>query len=372
MRGMPRFIGDLSGAFADLGTFLPIVLGVLALRQMDPAGLFIGFGLFALAVALIYRRPIPVQPMKVVAAIVIAGHLDAATVAATGVLLGLVLLALNGLGVINDLARRIPRCVLSGVMLGIGLTLTWAGIRLMGEEWLLGGAALLSLTLLQQTRARAFTVLLVIIGMLCWVYFEGETSLPLLHPGWHWPTPIAFGWNELKSSATTLLLPQLALTLTNAVVVTSVIAGEYFPQDVKRLTPNRLALSTGALNLVLAPFGAFPMCHGAGGLIVQHQFGARTGLAPALFGLCCLSLGLWLGSDAQVLLQLLPLAGVGALLAFSGFQLALGKKIFLLQPREISVALITGICCLIFNVAAGLVAGLIADWLSLRLSRQQD
>lgn len=361
--------GDLTGAFADLGTFLPIVVGVLALQQMDPTGLFIGFGLFALCVALIYRRPIPVQPMKVVAAIVIAGQLDAAMVAATGVLLGVVLLALHAMGVINQLARRIPQSVLTGVQLGIGLILTWAGIRLMQSEWLIGGIALLMLALLQLTRLRAFTALLVIIGMTGYTLIMGETKLPVLHPAWHWPPLVIFDWEDLIRSSATLLLPQLILTLTNAVLITAAIAGELFPRDAQRLSPNRLALTTGALNLCLAPFGAFPMCHGAGGLVVQHHFGARTGLAPAIFGLTCLLLGLFLGPDTLKLLQLLPLAAVGALLAFAGFHLAMSKKLFQLPSRDIGVVLITGLSCLLFNVAVGLLVGLAAEWLSHRLSR---
>jgi SulP family sulfate permease len=43
------------------------VIGVFALRQMDPTGVLVGFGLFALAGGLMYRRPVPVQPMKAVA-----------------------------------------------------------------------------------------------------------------------------------------------------------------------------------------------------------------------------------------------------------------------------------------------------------------
>ncbi|MCG7957372.1 MAG: putative sulfate/molybdate transporter, partial [Candidatus Thiodiazotropha endolucinida] len=94
-----RYIGDLSGAFADLGTFLPIVIGVLALQKVDPTGLLIGFGLFALVVAAVYRRPIPIQPMKVVAAVVITQSLDAQTIAATGFLLGITVALLSLLGV---------------------------------------------------------------------------------------------------------------------------------------------------------------------------------------------------------------------------------------------------------------------------------
>ncbi|MCU7862646.1 MAG: putative sulfate/molybdate transporter, partial [Candidatus Thiodiazotropha sp. (ex Lucinoma borealis)] len=89
MSRLKRMSGELSGAFADLGTFLPIVIAVLTLQQIDPSGLFIGFGLFAIAVAVIYRRPISIQPMKVVAAVVISQNLSAGTIAASGLLLGL-------------------------------------------------------------------------------------------------------------------------------------------------------------------------------------------------------------------------------------------------------------------------------------------
>ena len=70
----------------------------VAVQRLDPVGLLVGFGLFAWATALIYRRPVPVQPMKVVAALVIAGGLTATEVAATGILLGVILCVLRRAG----------------------------------------------------------------------------------------------------------------------------------------------------------------------------------------------------------------------------------------------------------------------------------
>lgn len=43
-----RVLGETSGAFADLGTFLPLVLGLIALNQFSPQGIFLGFGVFAI------------------------------------------------------------------------------------------------------------------------------------------------------------------------------------------------------------------------------------------------------------------------------------------------------------------------------------
>ena len=50
--------------------------------------------MFALVTAAVYRRPIPVQPMKVVAAIVIATGISPQVVAAGGLLIGLILVLL--------------------------------------------------------------------------------------------------------------------------------------------------------------------------------------------------------------------------------------------------------------------------------------
>jgi MFS superfamily sulfate permease-like transporter len=40
----------------------------------------------------------------------------------------------------------------------------------------------------------------------------------------------------------------------------------------------------GVMNLVAVPFGAFPMCHGSGGVAGKHAFGARTAGANLVLG----------------------------------------------------------------------------------------
>jgi len=363
--------GDLSGAFADLGTFLPLVVGMFAVVRLDPAGVLVGFGLFALATAAIYRRPVPVQPMKVVAAVVIAGGAGAADVAAAGLLLGLTLCLLVITGVVGRLARLIPQTVLTGIQLGVGLYLAWAGLKLGVAAPLVGGVALAVLLLLQRTRLQPLAALLVVIGAVVWGLVPAGTSLPALTPGLYlpdWQLPPAASWSV---AATEVFVPQLVLTLTNAVLVTAALAAEYFPQDRSRITPNRLALSTGVLNLLLAPFGAFPMCHGAGGLVVQRRFGARTGWAPALFGITCLAMGLLLGPNALLLLGLLPMAAVGALLLVAGIDLALSKRLRRASPDRLVVIGLIGLTCVVTNVAVGALAGFLFEALRARWQRSR-
>ena len=156
---LPRLAGDVSGAFADLGTFLPLVLGVLAINRFSPASVLIGFGCFALATALIYRRPVPVQPMKAVAAIIIATGLTAQSVAAAGILLGVLLIAVALTGLIDRLNRAVPQSVLSGVSLGIGIHLALVGLDLVSREWAVGVGILALVLVLLQTRLAAFACL---------------------------------------------------------------------------------------------------------------------------------------------------------------------------------------------------------------------
>ena len=356
-----RTLGDLAGAFADLGTFLPLMIGVFALHAFDPTGILVGFGVFALAVAVLYRRPVPVQPMKAVAGVVIASGISQGAVTASGLLLGATLTLLALTGALSALARRVPQSVLTGVQLAVGLQLAWVGSGLISGDWLLGGLVLGVLVATDRSRVKPLALLAVLTATAAWAATRPGSTVPPLVPGFHLPALALPDWAGIVQAAEVVLLPQLALTLTNAVLVTAAIAGHLFPDDRENITPRRLALSSGVLNLVLAPFGAFPMCHGAGGLVAQHKFGARTGLAPAVFGLTCLALGVLLGPQAAELLGLLPLAAVGALLVIAGVDLAVSKRLFDRRPDHLAVILVTAAAGVGVNVAAGLIAGAAAE-----------
>ncbi len=357
-RSWPRpVVGDLSGAFADLGTFLPLVVAVLALQRFNPAGVLIGFGLFALAVALIYRRPVPVQPMKVIAALIIAGGMNAETVAASGILMGVVLCVLAATGLVTLLARRVPVGVLAGVTVGVGAYLALIGGRLALGEPVVGMAAALLLAGVWLSPLRPLASVAILLLGVGWGIARLPEALSVPALGFHLPQLVMPNEPAWRAATVQALLPQLALTLTNAVLVAASLATAYFPQDKARLSPQRFAWSTGLLNLLLTPLGALPMCHGAGGLVVQYRFGARSALAPALFGVSCLVLGLFFGDFALTLLQVIPLAAVGVLLLVAGIDLVLQRRFRPRRGVDVVVMVITAGVCVALNMAAGLVAG---------------
>ncbi|MCU7819587.1 MAG: putative sulfate/molybdate transporter [gamma proteobacterium symbiont of Lucinoma myriamae] len=73
---MKQHLLNIAASFADLGIILPLVLGMAVATGMNAGFILIGLGVFALVSGLVYRRPIPAQPMKVIAALAIVGQLD--------------------------------------------------------------------------------------------------------------------------------------------------------------------------------------------------------------------------------------------------------------------------------------------------------
>lgn len=357
----PTPLAEASAAFADFGTFAPLALGMILVGGYAPTGLLFGFGVFALATALLYRRPIPAQPMKAVAAIAIAGSLGPEAGAAAGVLIGATVLLLAATGLIAQLERAVPRTVLYGIQLALGATLALAAFRIEGAQ----PAAVIAFTallgVLLATRLGGFGGLAIFLAGVAWSLFVEEAPLPALSGFPHMPGLVAPGLDHFAEALGGAYLPQLALTLSNALLLTAAIASDHYPEARERISANRLAHSTGWLNLLLAPFGAAPMCHGAGGLSAYHAHGARTGVATATFGVLCLALAFAAGPDAAAWLALAPPGIVAALLVIAGYHLAGFKKLTGMRRECLLIIVGTAAVALAANFAIGLAFGLLAE-----------
>src|SRR5690606_14941464 len=175
---------------------------------------------------------------------------------------------------------------------------------------------------------------------------------------------------ELARAVSLVVLPQLALTFTNAVLLTALIAGDYFGERAAHVTPRHLSISSGLANLLLAPLGAMPMCHGAGGLAAHHRFGARSGSAPLLLGLTLLAIALLPGGSGLALLAAIPTAGLGALLLTAAGELALTRRLFDSRPSCWPVIAVTAGVTLWTDPFWGLVAGSAAELVRLAIVRR--
>jgi SulP family sulfate permease len=121
---------------------------------------------------------------------------------------------------------------------------------------------------------------------------------------------------------TNAVLPQIPLTLTNAIIVTAAV----FPKELHPVNERNLAITTGLGNLLAAPVGGYLMCHGAGGIAGHVRFGARIATAPVLIGLVFLVLGVGFGEGGYALLKTISDAVLGGLMMFSDIELALSSK----------------------------------------------
>ncbi|HEY8368220.1 MAG TPA: putative sulfate/molybdate transporter [Thermodesulfobacteriota bacterium] len=357
----PRLLAnpaELSGALGDLGTFLPHVLGVVTVVGMAPAGVLAGFGLFAIVTGLRYGIPIPVQPMKAASAAVLIQHLSPAEVAGAGLAIGLFFVVAGSSGLVDWLARRIPAVLTAGVQLGLGLALALLGLDLARQEPILGALVALSMLATLRSRRLPAAVVGLVVGLVGEAVLGSGIAWPEVSWGVHVPPVVWPGWADLLRGVELAALPQIPLTLTNAIIVTAALARRLFPDEPPRATVRNLALSTGIANLLAAPFGGYPMCHGAGGLAAHYRFGSRSGTALVLIGLVFLVLGIGLGDGAVAVMRLVPESVVGALLFFGGAELARSARPERFRGAEaVVLALVAGLG-LAVNAALAFVVGL--------------
>ena len=371
--GRRTWAGELSGACGDLGTFVPYTLGAMNVAGMAPAGVLTGFGLFYLATGLFYRLPIPVQPMKAVSAVLLTSGLSAQAIAATGLLVGLSLLVLGLTGIIGRLAQAVPQSVTTGLQLGLGISLAWLSVGMMAETWWLSLLLVALLVALLKAPRIPSTLVALALAVVIGRWLGAGDEWPVLEPGITVPTLVVPGLEDLAYALHVTVLPQLALTLTNAVIVTAALSRELFGPRARRVSPSNLALSSGLANIALAPLGALPMCHGAGGLAAHYRFGARTGAPPVLLGIALLTLGVVFPDTAAALLSLIPTAAVGALLLLSAIELAWSKRLVDARPACLPIIGITAAATVLWNPLWGVLAGWGVEFMAARIgSRLQS
>lgn len=356
----PFLLQELSGSLGDLATFLPYVLASISAAGLSSASVFIGFGLFYLWSGWFYALPMAVQPMKAVAAVILVQKITGPEVAAAGIVMGLILLILGLTGMITKIARFTPNSVVGGLQLGLGISLAVLGLKMVLSQPVLGIACLLLMLLLLFVYQAPAALIVLLLGTVCYWLISGEGLSQPINIGLHLPSLVIPSSKDFGNGFLMLVLSQLPLTITNAVLVTSLLSRELFPQQAGRVTERNLCLTMGGANLLLAPWGGFMMCHGSGGLAAHYRYGGRTALTVYIIGAIFVAIGLLLGDDAIILLRLIPEAVLGALLFYSGIDLAMASKISGERP-EVFVILLVAVLTIAVNPAVAFLAGIIVE-----------
>lgn len=363
---------EWSGAFADLGTLVPFLLAYVTVVGVAPAGMLLGFGAALVAAGLYYRTPMAVQPMKAIGAVSIAGAAQTATVtpeaiAVAALATGVIWLLLGITGTAQRLVRWIGRPVIIGITLGLGLAFMLQGTQMMATAvWF--AAPLLLVTILLLSSKAIFAMVLILISGVIWALLNDPAVVVMLaaaQPGFvppSWPFA-SLSWAAVFTGIVLLALPQVPLTLGNAVLAPVEFNNKEFPD--RPMTERKVALSTGIMNTLGSFIGAVPMCHGAGGMAAQVSFGARSGGAPVILGLILIVLGLMFSDSLAVLLRLFPLPALGVMLFLAGLQLALGSCDFARDKGERFVTLGTAALA-IWNVGVAFLFGILLLYIARR------
>ncbi len=344
---------ELAGSMGDFGTLFPLAIGYIAVNGLNPAGLFIVLGLTNIALGLIYRLPMPLQPKKVIAATAIAQAWSPSLIYASGLGLGVLWLVLVLTGLLRKLLDVTPVFVVRGIQLALGATLAWQALHWMSPAPFLALAAVAIVLLLRENRYAPASVVLMVLGVVI-VAWRGDLpeswDLSLTLPPLTLPR-LDDVWQAMMLAG----FAQIPLSITNAIIAPAALIRDYFPD--KAVSERKLLLNMGVMNVVASFFGGMPMCHGAGGLAGQYYFGARTGGTPIIEGLIEVAIGLFLSQSIANVMAAFPMPLMAGMMLLVSIELA--KPVLALRRWKLGIALVTAILSVITNMAIGFSAGMV-------------
>lgn len=357
---------EASGALGDLGTFIPLVVSLVVVCRLDLGSVFLFAGLYNIISGVLFNQPVPVQPMKAIAAVAIAETLSPGAIAAAGLGAGAVVFILGITGLVHTIERLVPRAVVRGIQLGVGLKLIIKGVAMVPstsltsfDGWVI--ATIAAAFILTTSRWSRFPSALMLFGSgLVMLLLNNPDIMGALHWGWDGLTPTIPTLVEWKKGLVRGALPQVPLTVLNSVIAVCALSADLYPN--KGIGTRPMAVSVGLMNLLGCWFGAMPMCHGAGGLAGLHRYGARSGGSVVMLGAAKVSIAVALGSSAIVLLNAYPMSILGVLLAFAGAELALPARECISRDGFFLATLTAG-GCLAFNTVFGVAAGITAAFI---------
>ncbi|KAH9835954.1 molybdate transporter 2-like [Teratosphaeria destructans] len=400
-------LAELSGSLGDLGTLLPLMFALALKGSIDLPATLVFSGLTNIFTGALYGIPLPVQPMKAIAAVAISQSFDKQETMAAGLTMGIAVFVLSATGLLRWLNRVVPVPVVKGIQVGAGLSLAIsAGTSLiMPLHWALPAwdnrvwaiAAFFLLVIAALVPRLPYALIVFTVGLIMAAVLHSTSSQEGTRAGiWH-PSTVVPDGHAWRIGAIDAAIPQLPLTTLNSILAVCSLSASLFPSYPPTPSTTSVGFSVSIANLIGCWFGAMPVCHGSGGLAGQYRFGARSGSSIIILGLVKLVLGLFVGEAIVPLLQQFPKSLLGIMVFAAGVELAkVGQSVS--ESRDLweraeddnndgrtadkanseleqerrdrwMVMLITAAGCLAFkNDAVGFLAGLIWHW-SLRIPR---
>jgi len=338
---------EVSGAFGDLGTSLPLIVGMIAAAHLDATSVLVVFGALQIATGLLYRMPMPVQPLKAVAALVIAQKVGADVLYGGGLTIGLLMLVLVVTGLLDWLSRVVPRVVVRGIQCGFGLQLGRIAVAdyvpsLGVWGYVLAAVSFLIVVTLLGNRRWPPAPIVLALGAVFAMTVGGAGAPALAAAGVHAPAFHAPSTDAMWQGFLLLALPQIPLSLGNSVLATQQVAADLFPERAP-LTIRRIGLTYAVMNVVSPFVSGIPVCHGSGGMAGHYAFGARTGGSVIVAGAGLLVAGLLFGGSLGEIALFFPGPMLGVLLLVEGVAMLSLLRDLAVAPRDFALALCLGV-----------------------------
>ncbi|KAI3718472.1 hypothetical protein L6452_19346 [Arctium lappa] len=393
---------ELNGAMGDLGTYIPIVLALTLASDLNLGTTLIFTGVYNIVTGLLYGVPMPVQPMKSIAAVAISDpDFGIPEAMAAGICTGVILFLLGVTGLMRIAYRLIPLPVVRGIQLAQGLSFAMTAVKYIrkvqdfsksksngNRNWLgLDGLVLAIICVCFITivsgagdedevededendhgdnKRRNWRRIVAYLPSAFIVFLLGVIlafiRAPKVIKGFKFgPSSIqvmSISKNAWKQGFLKGTIPQLPLSILNSVIAVCKLSTDLFPE--KTVTATSVSVTVGLMNLTGCWFGAMPCCHGAGGLAGQYKFGGRSGGCVALLGVTKLVLGLVFGSSIVKILSTFPVGVLGVLLLFAGIELAMCARDMKSKEESFVVLVCTAVSLVGSSAALGFVTGMV-------------
>lgn len=329
---------------------------------LDAASVLVVFGAMQVISGLLYGLPMPAQPLKAVAVIVIAGGVAPDVLYGGGFAIGLVMLLLTVTGLLARLDRWLPKAVIRGIQVGLGLKLAQLALGDYVQAggvtgYVLAGASFAIVVALSGSRRLPPAIPVIALGVGWALLFEADLARLGAVAGLELPEPRIPSGRAMLEGFLVLGLAQIPLSLGNSIFASRQLVEDLFPG--RRVGAGKIGLTYSLMNLASPLLSGIPVCHGSGGLAGHHAFGARTGGAPVLYGGLYLLLGLFLARGFDQVVRLFPLPVLGVVLLFEGLALMRLVADMTGDRFELAVVLLVALAALAlpYGFLVGLVGG---------------
>ncbi len=360
---------EFSGAFGDIGTDLPLVIGMILASGLDSASVLITYGAMQLLTALVYGIPMPVQPLKVVAMIVITQRIAPEVIYGGGLAIGVIMLILSLTGLINLIAKYIPKVVVRGIQFGLGIQLSLVALKDYVPSdsytgyWLAGIAFVFTIILLGN-RKYPPAVFVILAGIVYALAFNFSNFTFINAISFSLPKIYTPGWTDILTGFLILALPQIPLSIGNSILATKQLTTDYFPE--KKVTVRKISFTYSIINLINPFFGGIPTCHGSGGIAGHYAFGGRTGGSVFIYGLLFLTMGIFFSGSFEQVVKIFPLPVLGVILLFEGLTLMILIKDIIDSKKSFYISLLVALiaCGLPYGYLIGIIVGTVLFYIS--------